>query len=285
LIFFQQKLDQVVRKKMGVESRHADLKPWYGMMERFTARKGSVRIGIVGKYMDLQDSYKSVYEALFHAGLEVGVEVELVKIDSTTLEVPEKADSILGTVEGVLVPGGFGPRGVEGMIKAAAWARTRKTPYFGICLGMQIMVIDWGRHVLGWPDANSTEFSKKTPHPVIDLLEEQVDVKEYGGTMRLGKWESLAEPDTRLFAAYGEARIFERHRHRYEFANQYRPEMLESGLRISGLTPDRTLVEAVEWPDHPWGVGVQFHPEFKSKPTGANPLFRNFVAAARETPR
>jgi CTP synthase len=285
LIFFQQKLDQVVLKKMGVESRHADLKPWYGMMERFTARKGSVRIGIVGKYMDLQDSYKSVYEALFHAGLEVGVEVELVKIDSTTLEVPEKADSILGTVEGVLVPGGFGPRGVEGMIKAAAWARTRKTPYFGICLGMQIMVIDWGRHVLGWPDANSTEFSKKTPHPVIDLLEEQVDVKEYGGTMRLGKWESLAEPDTRLFAAYGEARIFERHRHRYEFANQYRPEMLESGLRISGLTPDRTLVEAVEWPDHPWGVGVQFHPEFKSKPTGANPLFRNFVAAARETPR
>ncbi|MDR0568777.1 MAG: CTP synthase [Spirochaetaceae bacterium] len=283
LIFFEQKLDQVALKKMGVESRHADLKPWYAVMEQFESRQSKVRIGIVGKYMDLHDSYKSVYESLFHAGLAVGVEVDLVKIDSTELEKPDTIGSLLdGKVEGVLVPGGFGPRGVEGMIKAADWARTHKIPYFGICLGMQIMVIDWARGVLGWTDANSTEFSKETPHPVIGLLEDQLDITDYGGTMRLGKGESVAEPETRLFAAYGETRIFERHRHRYEFANRYRAEMLDSGLRITGLTPDRALVEAVEWSDHPWGVGVQFHPEFKSKPTAANPLFRDFVAAARD---
>jgi CTP synthase len=288
LIFFEQKLDQVVLKKMGVESRHADLKPWYTMMERFASRSGTVRIGIVGKYMDLHDSYKSVYEALFHGGLEVGVEVELVKIDSTGLEELENPDSILGPtatgggIDGVLVPGGFGQRGINGMVKASAWARVHKVPYFGICLGMQIMVIDWGRNVLGWEDADSTEFNRDTGHPVISLLEEQVDVKDYGGTMRLGKSESVAEPGTHLFTAYQTQHIFERHRHRYEFSNVYRKEMLASGLRISALTPDGTLVEAVEWPDHPWGLGVQFHPEFKSKPTESNPLFRDFIAAVRD---
>jgi CTP synthase len=282
LIFYDQKVDQVVLKKMGVESRHADLKAWYGMMDRFASRQGKARIGIVGKYMDLHDSYKSVYEALFHAGLAGGVEIELVKIDSAKLEEAENPEAMLnGKVDGVLIPGGFGQRGVEGMIKASAWARTHKIPYFGICLGMQIMVIDWGRHILGWNSANSTEFDKETPYPVVSLLEDQVDVKEYGGTMRLGKWESQAEPETRLFAAYQSTRISERHRHRYEFSNQYRREMSESGLKISGVTPDGSLVEAVEWTDHPWGVGVQFHPEFKSKPTAANPLFRDFVAAVR----
>jgi CTP synthase len=147
---------------------------------------------------------------------------------------------------------------------------------------MQIMVIDWGRNILGWEDADSTEFNKDTGHPVISLLEEQINIKDYGGTMRLGKSESIAEPGTRLFAAYGSPHIFERHRHRYEFSNAYRKEMLASGLRITALTPDGTLVEAVEWPDHPWGLGVQFHPEFKSKPTGANPLFRDFIAAVRD---
>ncbi|MDR1908695.1 MAG: CTP synthase, partial [Spirochaetaceae bacterium] len=189
LIFFDQKLDQLVLKKLGVESRHADLKPWYAMMDRFVARKGKVRIGIVGKYMDLHDSYKSVYEALFHAGLETGVEVELVKVDSARLEGADAA-SVLGTetgegVDGVLIPGGFGERGINGMIKAAAWARAGKVPYLGICLGMQIMVIEWGRNVLGWEDADSTEFKQDTKHPVVSLLEEQVDVRNYGGTMRL----------------------------------------------------------------------------------------------------
>ena len=295
LVFFEQKLDQVVLKKMGVESRHADIRPWQSMMARFAARKGKVRIGIVGKYMELHDAYKSVYEALFHAGLECGVEVELVKIDSSRLEEAENAGAILGPeaadgpasgsggVDGVLVPGGFGQRGINGMVKAAAWARANKVPYFGICLGMQIMVIDWGRNVLGWGDADSTEFNQDAKHPVVSLLEEQVDVKNYGGTMRLGKSETAAEEGTLIFAAYREKHIWERHRHRYEFSNQYRTEMTESGLKIAALTPDGSLVECVEWPDHPWGLGVQFHPEFKSRPTAAAPLFRDFIAAARDT--
>jgi CTP synthase len=297
LLFFDQKLDQVVLKKLGVESRHANLKPWYSMMERFEARRGTVRIGIVGKYMDLHDSYKSVFEALFHAGLESAVAVELVKIDSSRLDETGDADAVLGNaagdgpagggVDGILVPGGFGHRGINGMVKAAAWARTRKLPYFGICLGMQIMVIDWARNVLGWEDADSTEFNQDTKHPVVSLLEDQVDVKNYGGTMRLGKWKSVAEPGSRFFEAYKEKTVSdplivsERHRHRYELANTFRGEMTGSGLRLTGFTEDKSLVEAVEWPDHPWGVGVQFHPEFKSKPTAANPLFRDFVAAVK----
>jgi CTP synthase len=288
LIFFDQKLDQVVLKKLGIESRHANLSAWKTMMENFNSRKGKVRIGIVGKYMSLHDAYKSVYEALFHAGLETGVEVELVKIDSALLEETDNADNVLGSqaadggVDGVLVPGGFGQRGINGMVKAAQWARQNRVPYFGICLGMQIMAIEWGRNVLGWDDADSTEFNQNTKHPVISLLEEQEDVTNYGGTMRLGKWESVTEPDSRIFAAYGEKTIWERHRHRYEFSNRYRAEMAESGLLLTAFIPDKTLVECVEWPEHPWGLGVQFHPEFKSKPTAASPLFRDFVAAARD---
>jgi CTP synthase len=287
LIFYEQKLDQVVLKKLGVEARHSNLSRWHSMMEHFRSRKGKVRIGIVGKYMDLHDSYKSVYEALFHAGLECGVEVGLVKIDSARLEEAESAESILGNkaldggVNGILVPGGFGQRGIKGMVKASAWARNNKVPYFGICLGMQIMVIDWGRNILGWEDADSTEFNQDTKHPVVSLLDEQVDVKNYGGTMRLGKYVSVAEPGSKFLAAYGETHISERHRHRYEFSNQYRKEMIETGLKIGATYPEKNLVECVEWPNHPWGLGVQFHPEFKSKPTAASPLFRDFIAAAK----
>jgi CTP synthase len=238
--------------------------------------------------MDLHDSYKSVYEALFHAGLAGGVEVELVKIDSSRLEGSDPPENILGTggaeaeINGILVPGGFGQRGINGMVKAATWARENKIPYFGICLGMQIMVIEWGRNILGWEDADSTEFNQDTKHPVISLLEEQVDVKNYGGTMRLGKSESIAEGGSRILAAYGETSIFERHRHRYEFSNKYRKEMTESGLLLTAFTQDGSLVECTEWPQHPWGLGVQFHPEFKSKPTAASPLFRDFIAAVRD---
>jgi CTP synthase len=273
---------------MGVESRHANIKPWNFVMERFASRKGKVFIGIVGKYMDLHDSYKSVYEALFHAGLACGVEVELVKIDSTRLEETDNPESILGhsasggEISGILVPGGFGHRGINGMIKASAWARAKKVPYFGICLGMQIMVIDWGRNVLDWKDADSTEFNQDTKHPVVSLLADQVNVKDYGGTMRLGKSKSVVEPGTLLFTAYKEKNIFERHRHRYEFSNKYRPEMIQSGLKLTAFTDDGSLVECVEWPEHPWGLGVQFHPEFKSKPTAVNPLFRDFIAASRD---
>jgi len=307
LMFFEQKLDQVVLRKMGVEFRHSDLSPWYSMMERFAARKGRVRVGVVGKYMELHDAYKSVYEALFHAGVECGVEIEIVKIDSTCVTeagagapaaggpVPGLAEGE-GPLDGVLVPGGFGERGIEGIIRVAAWARVNGVPCFGICLGMQVMVIEWCRNVIGWKDANSTEFNRKTEHPVVSLLEELADVKNYGGTMRLGLGESVAEPGTRVFAAYGSAEgVFgdapkegsggllfrERHRHRYEFSNRFRAEIGASGLKIAALTPDGSLVECVEWPDHPWGVGVQFHPEFKSRPTAVAPLFRDFVTAAK----
>jgi CTP synthase len=283
LIFFNQKLDQVILQKLGVESRHAVLDPWYAMMDRFNARTGTVRIGIVGKYMELHDAYKSVYEALFHAGLETGVTIELIKIDSTRLEESDPVESILDIVDGVLVPGGFGHRGITGMVQAACWARTNKVPYLGICLGMQIMVIEWGRNVLHWAGADSTEFNYDCRRPVVSLLADQVNVKNYGGTMRLGKSESVVVPGTHLAAAYQMERIVERHRHRYELSNEYREEMIASGLCFGAFTPDGSLVECVAWPDHPWGVGVQFHPEFKSKPTSAAPLFRDFVAAARDS--
>jgi CTP synthase len=287
IVFFDQKLDQVILRKMGVESRHADMRPWLSVMERFNSRQGRVRIGVVGKYMEIHDTYTSLYEALFHAGLECGVEVELVKIDSSELEEAENAVNVLegganGGVDGILVPGGFGQRGANGMVKAAAWARTKKVPYLGICLGMQIMVIDWGRNVLNWVDADSTEFNQNSKHPVVSLLEEQVNVKNYGGTMRLGASETVNEAGTHILAAYGEKRIWERHRHRYEFSNQYRDEMISSGLKLAAFNPDGTLVECVEWLNHPWGVGVQFHPEFKSKPTAAAPLFRDFIAAVKK---
>jgi len=291
MVFFDQKLDQVILNKMGVESRHADMRPWHSVMERFTARKGKVRIGVVGKYMELHDTYTSLYEALFHASLECGVEMELVKIDSSKLEETENTNAILGRgdsancmyqVDGILVPGGFGERGIGGMVKAAAWARTNKVPYLGICLGMQIMVIDWARNVLNWTDADSSEFNRDTKHPVVSLLEEQVNVKNYGGTMRLGAMETVNKDGTHILAAYGEKRIMERHRHRYEFTNQYREEMTGTGLILAAFNSDGSLVECVEWPDHPWGVAVQFHPEFKSKPTAAAPLFRDFIAAVKK---
>jgi CTP synthase len=256
------------------------MKPWFGVMKHFEKRSDKVRIGIVGKYMELHDAYKSLYEALFHAGLECGVDVELVKIDSAGLEGTENPANILD-VDGILVPGGFGQRGINGMVRASAWARENKVPYLGICLGMHIMVIDWGRNVLNWSDADSTEFNQDSKHPVVSLLEEQVNITNYGGTMRLGASETVIENGTHILAAYGEKRISERHRHRYEFSNQYRGEMVSSGLKLAAFTPDGALVECVEWPDHPWGVGVQFHPEFKSKPTAASPLFREFINAVK----
>jgi CTP synthase len=289
LIFSKQGLEQVVLEKMGVAIRHANLKPWNRMMEQFHSRQGKVRIGIIGKYMELHDAYKSVYEALFHAGLANAVEVELVKVDSALLEEADDPESVLGAngsspVDGVLVPGGFGSRGINGMVKAAQWARQNKAPYLGICLGMQIMVIEWARSVLKWDDADSTEFNESTKHPVVSLLEEQVDIIKsgnMGATMRLGKSETVTRQGSHIHAAYGEKNIWERHRHRYEFANKYLVEMTGSGLILGAFTADGSLVECVEWPDHPWGVGVQFHPEFKSKPIAPHPLFKAFVSAVK----
>ena len=288
LMFYGQKLDQVVLKKLGLEARHANIEPWKAVIERTASRKGKVRIAIVGKYIELHDAYKSVYEALFHAGLECGVEVELVKIASARLEEAESAGQILGTeIDGVLVPGGFGRRGVNGMVKTTAWARENKIPYFGISLGMHVMVIEWGRNVLGWEDADSMEFNRETRYPVISLLAEREAEGNSGSAMRLGSYVSTAEPGTKFFAAYKEENVSERHRHRYGFSDRFRDEMIKSGLVIGATYREKNLVDCVEWPSsgqfsHPWGLGVQFHPEFKSKPTAADPLFRDFIAAARD---
>ena len=278
-IFFEQKLDQVILRKLGAESRHADMRIWHSVMERFSARHGRIRIGIVGQFMDIHDTYTSLYEALFHASLECGVETELVKIDSSTLEETRKVDLLLESINGILVPGGFGHHGIGGMINAAAWARTNKKPFFGISLGMHVMVIDWARNVMNWKDADSGEFSLHTKHPVINA---------HGGydSMRLGAGDTNNEPDTHIFAAYGKKSINERYRNRYEFNNHFRNEFKKSGLKLAAFTPDGSFVDCVEWPDtgetkHPWGVAVQFHPEYKSKPMAASPLFRDFVNAVK----
>jgi CTP synthase len=254
-------------------------------VRKFKEPKSTARIGVVGKYMELADSYKSVWEALYHGGIANEATVEIVKIDSSRLEAASGADAapnldeVLGGVDGILVPGGYGQRGTVGMVAAARWAREHKVPYFGICLGLQIMVIDTARNVLGWADADSTEFNQDSSHPVVSLLEEQVDVKNYGGTQRLGKSESVLKEGSLIRSIYGAERILERHRHRYEVSNAYRADLEKSGLNIAALTPDGSLVECMEWANHPWGLGVQFHPEFKSGPINPGPLFRSFIGA------
>ena len=288
LIYHEQGLDSFLLKKMNIESRHADLRPWKELVRKVVEPKRRVKVGVVGKYMELTDSYKSVWEALFHGGIANDTGVDIIKIDSGKLEAsagsttgPEnhEVDALLDEVDGILVPGGFGERGIEGMVRAARWARENGKPYFGICLGMQIMVIEHARDVLGWANAHSTEFDPDTACPVVGLLEDQVDVRNYGGTMRLGKSESVLREGSLIREVYGSEHIWERHRHRYEFSNSYRGEIEKSGLRISGLTPDGSLVESCEWPGHPWGLGVQFHPEFKSRPTASSPIFKGFIGA------
>jgi len=280
LIYHQQKLDTIVLKKLGIQASDADLSRWETICEIHRNAAKTARIAVVGKYIELHDSYKSVYEALVHGGFANEARVELVKIDSEQLEKDNNPDEVFKDVDGILIPGGFGSRGVEGMIMAAAYARTRKIPCFGICLGLQIMVIDYSRNVAGITDATSSEFSPDSENAVISLLEEQVGLKAYGGTMRLGRMESHLVPGTKVFSAYGKEVISERHRHRYEFSNKYRDILTEKGLILGGFTPDGSLVESVEWADHPWGIGVQYHPEFKSKPVDAHPLFSGFIKAA-----
>jgi CTP synthase len=270
IVFSEQKLDQVLLRKMGVEFRHADMRLWQSVMEKFSARQGKIKIGIVGKYLDVNDTYTSLYEALFHASLECGIETELVKIDSSALE---ETTAALDGIDGILIPGCFENGGINGMIKAAQWARINKKPFLGICLGLQIMTVEWARNVLNWNDANFAEISSDTKHPVIS-----------SGLMRLGASETLNEDGTHIFKAYGKKSIKERHRHSYEFSNQYRDEMAKSGLKLAAFTSDGAFVECIEWPhsDHPWGVAVQFHPEYKSKPTAASPLFRDFLAICQK---
>ena len=279
LIFARQEFDLIALKRLGLEYGEHDLGEW----ERVVKTMGGenvVRIAVVGKYIDLNDSYKSVDEALFHGGIANDYRVQLVKVDSETLEEAETDDEVAQVfrdVDGILVPGGFGSRGIEGMIRAARYARTHGVPYFGICLGLQVMVIEWARHVVGLESANSTEFEPEGEHSVVALLEEQVDIRKYGGTMRLGANDSHLIAGSLIRDIYDSPTISERHRHRYEVSNRYRQRLEESGLMVTAVTPDHSLVESVQWSDHPWGIGVQYHPEFKSKPAAAHPLFAAFI--------
>ena len=249
------------------------------MVKREKSASRQVTIALVGKYTQLHDAYLSVVESLHHAGTANDAVVDIRWVDSETLT-PENLDTVLGDVSGVLVPGGFGDRGVEGMILACRYAREHGVPYLGICLGMQMAVVEFARDVLGWKDADSAEFSETTAHPVIALMPDQVNVTEKGGTMRLGKYPCVLKEGSRSRALYGMAEISERHRHRFEFNNDYRAAFKGAGMVLSGTSPDGRLVEAVEIPRNRFFVGVQFHPEFKSRPNAAHPLFREFVRAA-----
>ncbi len=272
-------LGAAVCRTLGIRNAKPDLADWEKMVDRFNHPRGSVRIALVGKYVELHDAYLSVVESLVHGGIHNGAAVEIDWVDAETLSDDGAAAARLGGADGILIPGGFGERGIEGMILAAKYARTRKVPYFGICLGMHIEVIEYARDVLGYAGANSTEMNKNTPYPVIDLMPDQTG-KILGGTLRLGRYECRVTPGTLTEKAYGGATIWERHRHRYEFNNAYREEFKKAGLVIAGVNPERDLVEICEVPDHPWMTGVQFHPEFKSRPNRAAPLFRDFIAAA-----
>lgn len=274
-------LARVACKRLGLADCSPDLSDWREMVHRAKNARSHVKIAMVGKYMGLHDAYLSVAEALTHGGIENGVTVDIDWVDSEQVTDGNAAER-LAACDGVLVPGGFGERGIEGMISAVRWARERRVPYFGICLGMQMAVVEFARHVAGLTDAHSSELSETTTHPVIDLMPDQRNITDKGGTMRLGAYPChLADPDSKIRAAYAAEVIQERHRHRYEFSNDYRQILTSAGLKLTGLSPDGRLVETVELADHPWFVGVQFHPEFKSRPNKAHPLFRDFIAAAK----
>jgi CTP synthase len=277
-------LDELVAVRLGLEVPPAELGEWLELEERIGAQEGTVTIALVGKYVKLHDAYLSVHEALKHAGVHHGVRVNVRWVDAEHMSY-EEAVASLDEVDGVLVPGGFGSRGWEGKILACRVARERGIPYLGICLGMHVAVSEFSRHVLGLDGANSTEMDPETPYPVIDLLPEQKEVEDLGGTMRLGAQAVELVEGTRARDAYGEAVVHERHRHRYEVNNQYRPRLIEGGLVVSGTFQEGRLVEIVELPDHPWFVASQFHPEFKSRPTRPAPLFRDFVGAALDRSR
>ena len=268
-----------VCRKLGFDCGEPDMKAWTALVEKIKHAHKQVTIALVGKYTGLHDAYLSVVESLFHAGTACDAQVTIQWVDSETLTA-ENVASVLGGCTGVLVPGGFGDRGIEGMILAAQYARENGVPYLGICLGMQIAVIEFARHAVGWADAHSAEFSSLTAHPVIALLPDQIGVTAKGGTMRLGKYPCVLGEGTKAYAAYGTREISERHRHRYEFNNLFREELERAGMTFSGTSPDGSLVEIAELSEQDWYVGCQFHPEFKSRPDRPHPLFTGFVAAA-----
>lgn len=281
LMLEKEGLADAVCYHLGLENRKPDLSGWTEMVERCKAATKEVRIALVGKYVQLHDAYLSVAESLCHAGIYNDCKVKIDWVDSEELT-EENIGTVLKGIDAVIVPGGFGNRGIDGMILTAKFARENKIPYFGICLGMQIAVIEYARDILGFKDANSGEFDDHCEHAVIDIMPDQKDITEKGGTMRLGLYPCELVEGTRASHEYNKELIYERHRHRFEFNNTYREDLQKAGLKIAGLSPDKKLVEIVEIPDHPWFVGVQFHPEFKSRPNRPHPLFASFVKAAKE---
>jgi CTP synthase len=291
LVFHDEGLDERVVEKLNIWTGAPHLEKWQKVVDVLKNPKDSVRIAVVGKYMSLKESYKSLFEALVHGGIANEVKVEIDCIEAESIE-QEAADLLLKNVDGILIPGGFGDRGSEGKISAIRYARENGIPFFGICLGMQMAVVEFARNLCGLERANSTEFDLQTAHPVIHLMEEQKAIDTKGGTMRLGTYPCVLQNETLAAKLYGREKISERHRHRYEFNNSYRAEFGAKGMVLSGLSPDSNLVEIIELNGHPWFLGCQFHPEFKSRPMDSHPLFRGFIDAAlqnrkvvSETPR
>ena len=275
----EQHMDQIVLDHFGIEAPEADMAEWKELINKVKSLKKTVRIGLVGKYVELQDAYISVVEALKHAGFAFDAEIEVDWINAEHVSADNVVEK-LQNCDGILIPGGFGDRGVEGKIVAIQYARENKVPFFGICLGMQLASVEFARNVMGLEGAHSSELNAHTPYPVIDLLPEQKDVEDLGGTLRLGLYPTKLDRGSKVFEAYGEELVYERHRHRYEFNNEYREQFEAAGFKFSGTSPDGRLVEIIELADHPWFVASQFHPEFVSRPTRPQPLFREFIKAS-----
>lgn len=280
LMLQEQGLDEYVVRYLGFDCGPADMREWRAFVEKIRGLKEKTRIALVGKYVSLRDAYLSVAEALLHAGVANDTEVVIDWVNSEEVTA-DNVDALLGEADGILVPGGFGDRGIDGKIAAIRYARERRIPFLGICLGMQMAVVEFARHVLGWTAAHSSEIDPATPYPVIDLLPEQKEIEDLGGTMRLGAYPCAIVEGSLAHRAYGTTLVRERHRHRYEFNNQYREALERAGLRVTGTSPDGRLVEIIELADHPWFVATQFHPEFTSRPNRPQPLFRDFVRAAK----
>ncbi|KAF2517636.1 CTP synthase [Flavobacterium foetidum] len=282
-LMLEEGLDVVALKKLDLPKKASpDLKNWNTFLKRLKSPKQTVNIGLVGKYVEMQDCYKSILEAFIHAGAANETKVNVISIHSEHINA-DNVEEKLGSLDGVLVAPGFGERGIEGKIEAVRFVRENNIPFFGICLGMQMSVIEYSRNILGYAEANSTEMNEKTSHPVVSLMEEQKNVTDKGGTMRLGAWKCDIKPDTLAYKIYGEKTISERHRHRYEYNNKYADELQKAGLKASGVNPDTGLVEIVELDNHPFFIGVQYHPEYKSTVANPHPIFVNFVAAAVNT--
>ncbi|MGB9732095.1 MULTISPECIES: CTP synthase [Calditerrivibrio] len=279
LLLHNEGIDKIVLKKLNLPEKSLDLSKWEDIVFRLNNPEGEVTIGVVGKYVDLKDAYISLNEALVHGGIHNRLKVNIKWIDAEDLE-KMPLDKFFENVDGILVPGGFGDRGVEGKINAVNYARIKNIPFFGICLGMQCAVIEFARNVLKLDEANSVEFLPKTPYPVIDYMNDQKNIKKLGGTMRLGGYKCTIKEDTLAFKSYGKTEVFERHRHRLEFNNRFKDDFVKAGVTISGVNQERDLVEIIELKSHRWFLGCQFHPEFKSKPTNPHPLFSSFVNAA-----